>query len=85
MSAAARRTWRAWDVFRLSLAASFLAFLLFIVVTVVLHLAHGDLTDRESGTLLRLLYWGTYPLVFVALGSLFWHLVQFYRGAYATR
>ncbi len=76
---------RAWDVFRVSLALSFLSSLVFILVSMGLRLWHGDLTARESALLLRLLYWGTYPLVFVALGALTWHFVQYYRGAYAPR
>jgi hypothetical protein len=77
--------WRAWDTFLACLAAAFLAFLAFLATSLALHLQHGDLTAAESGLLLRLLYWGTYPLVFLALGALAWHLVRFYRGDYATR
>lgn len=75
--------WRAWDTFRFSLAASFIAFLAFLVVTIFFRLQDGGLSDAASNTLLGLLYWGTYPLIFVALGSLTWHFVRFYRGDYA--
>ena len=76
---------RAWDVFRASLALSFLAFLTFVFVSMALRWRHGSLTADESQTLLGLLYWGTYPLVFVALGALLWHFVRYYRGDYAPR
>ena len=76
---------RAWHVFLTSLALAFLAFLGFLAASFVMHQRHGELTDGEAGALLRLLYWGTYPLVFVALGALAWHLVQTERGAYARR
>ncbi|MEK6975609.1 MAG: hypothetical protein AABY18_04615 [Candidatus Thermoplasmatota archaeon] len=80
-----RGPWRAWNTFLLSLGIAFLAFLGFLGASLVLHLRHGDLSDGQAGALLRLLYWGTYPLVFVALGALGWHLVQSERGAYARR
>lgn len=83
--AAGRRPWRAWDTFRASLATALAALLVFVLVSIALRLVHGGLTDAESGLLLRLLYWGTYPLVFVALGSLLWHLIRYHRGDYATR
>ncbi len=79
------KPFRAWDLFRLSLGFSFIAFVVFLLVSMGLNAWHGDLTARESNTLLRMLYWGTYPLVFVALGALTWHFIQYYRGAYAGR
>lgn len=80
-----RIRWRAWNTFLACLAGAFLAFLAFLATSLVLHLQHGELSDGEARTLLSLLYWGTYPLVFVALGALAWHLVRFYRGDYARR
>ena len=77
--------WRAWQTFLACLGGAFVAFLGFMGASLALFLRHGELTSAESGTLLRLLYWGTYPLVFVALGALAWHLVRFYRGDYARR
>ncbi len=76
---------RAFDVFRVSLALSFMSFLSFLFVSIALNAIHGELTDAESNALLGLLYWGTYPLVFVALVSLTRHFIQHYRGAYAPR
>lgn len=77
--------WRAWHTFLASLGLAFAAFLGFLAASLLLHAQHGDLTDGEAAVLLRLLYWGTYPLAFAALGSLGWHLVQTERGAYARR
>jgi len=77
--------WRAWQTFQVALAGAFLAFLAFLGVSLLLQQRHGELADAESALLLRLLYWGTYPLVFVALAALAWHLVRFYRGDYARR
>ena len=76
---------RAWHVFLTCLGLAFLGFLAFLGTSLVLRQLHGELTDGEAGALLRLLYWGTYPLVFVALGALAWHFVQSERGAYAKR
>lgn len=78
-------TWRAWQTFQAALALALGAFLAFLAASLILHQRHGTLTDGEASGLLRLLYWGTYPLVFVALGALAWHLVQSERGAYARR
>jgi hypothetical protein len=78
------RTWRAWDTFTWSLGAAFFAFLAFLGVSLVLRM-QGELSVQQSGTLLGLLRYGTYPLVFVALGALTWHFVRFYRGDYARR
>ena len=77
--------WRAWDTFQWSLGLAFIAFLGFLLVSLILRWQHGFLLDSEAAPLLRLLYWGTYPLSFVALGSLAWHLIQTERGAYARR
>ena len=77
--------WRAWQTFLAALGGAFLAFLAFLATSLALRLRHGDLAAGESALLLRLLYWGTYPLVFVAVGALAWHLVRFYRGDYARR
>jgi hypothetical protein len=77
--------WRAWNTFLASLAGAFAAFLAFLATALLLHARRGELGDREAGALLALLYWGTYPLVFVALAALGWHLVRFYRGDYARR
>lgn len=77
--------WRAWDTFLATLGGAFLAFLAFLGASLAMHARGGDLTGPQADALLRLLYWGTYPLVFVALGALLWHLVRFYRGDYARR
>lgn len=77
--------WRAWHTFLASLGLAFGAFLAFLIASWAMRQEHGELTSAEASGLLRLLYWGTYPLVFVALGALFWHLVQSERGAYAAR
>lgn len=79
------KPWRAWHTFLASLGTAFVAFLAFLAASFLLHQRRGDLSDGEAGGLLALLYWGTYPLVFVALGALLWHLVQTERGAYARR
>jgi hypothetical protein len=78
------RTWRAWDTFAWSLGAAFFAFLAFLGAALVLRL-RGELSTGQSETLLGLLRYGTYPLVFLALGALLWHFVRFYRGDYAKR
>jgi hypothetical protein len=81
-----RRTrWRAWTTFLVALAGAFLAFLAFLATALVLHARDGELSDGQARALLGMLYWGTYPLVFLALGALLWHLVRFYRGDYARR
>lgn len=77
--------WRAWNTFQWSLGLAFVAFLGFLAASLVLRWQHGSLQDDEARPLLRLLYWGTYPLSFLAIGSLGWHLVQSERGAYARR
>lgn len=80
-----RVRWRAWTTFLAALGGAFLAFLAFLATALALRLRDGTLSDGQARTLLALLYWGTYPLVFVALGALAWHLVRFYRGDYARR
>ena len=77
--------WRAWTTFMVTLAGAFLAFLAFLATSFILHERQGTLTTGQAHALLGFLYWGTYPLVFLALGSLLWHLVRFYRGDYARR
>ena len=79
------RPWRAWHTFLASLGGAFVAFLGFLAASWWMHWRHGELTRGEADGLLGLLYWGTYPLVFLALGALLWHLVQSERGAYANR
>ncbi len=74
---------RAMHVFQGTLAGAFLASMAFVIASWWLHATQGDLTVQQTEVLLGLLYWGTYPLVFVALGSLTWHFVRFYRGDYA--
>jgi hypothetical protein len=76
---------RAWHVFLTSLGLAFLFLLASLAASFLLHQRAGDLSEGEARVLLRLLYWGTYPLVFVALGALGWHFVQAERGAYAKR
>lgn len=76
---------RAWHVFLTSLGLAFVAFLAFLSASFLMHQRDGELTTAQSKALLSLLYWGTYPLVFVALGALSWHVVQSERGAYARR
>jgi hypothetical protein len=78
------RPWRAWDTFAWSLGLAFAAFLGFLATALVLRL-RGELHQGETETLLGLLRYGTYPLVFLALGALLWHFVRFYRGDYARR
>lgn len=77
-------TWRAWDTFAWSLGAAFVACLGFLATALLLG-ARGELDLARSEALLGLLRYGTYPLVFVALGALLWHFVRLYRGDYARR
>ena len=79
------RSIRAWHVFLLSLGLAFGLLLALLAASVLQHQRDGDLGDGAARALLGLLYWGTYPLVFVALVALGWHLVQTERGAYARR
>lgn len=78
------RSWRAWDTFAWSLGAAFFALLAFLGAALWLR-RKGELDVGESEALLGLLRYGTYPLVFLALGALLWHFVRFYRGDYARR
>lgn len=84
MSGVETRSWRAWNTFTWTLGAAFLAFLAFLAAALVLRV-RGQLTTLQSEALLGLLRYGTYPLVFIALGALLWHFVRFYRGDYARR
>lgn len=79
-----RTPWRAWDTFAWSLGLAFLAFLGFLATALFLRL-RGGFDQGASEALLGLLRYGTYPLVFLSLGALLWHLVRFYRGDYARR
>jgi hypothetical protein len=81
---AEQRTWRAWDTFAWSLGTAFVAFLGFLATALVLRM-RGELTQGQAETLLGLLRYGTYPLVFLALGALLWHFIRFHRGDYARR
>jgi hypothetical protein len=81
----ARRPFRAWDLFLWTLAAAFLCFLAFLGASLWEHQTQGELTTAQSTLLLGLLRYGTYPLVFVSLGALFWHLVKSEMGGYARR
>lgn len=77
------RDWRAWTTFQTSIVLVFLFLLGMMAAAGIMHIRHGELTTAEAETLLGILYWGTYPLLFLALGSLGWHMVRFYRGDYA--
>ncbi|MEK6986026.1 MAG: hypothetical protein AABX89_06565 [Candidatus Thermoplasmatota archaeon] len=85
MPAAAKRPWRAWDTFVAALAVCFASFLAFLLASVAAHAAQGDLNREQSELLLGLLRYGTYPLVFLALGALGWHYVKSETGGYARR
>lgn len=74
---------RAWDIFTYSGLGAFLAFLTMIFVSIMIHQAQGELNPVQTDVLLRLLYWGCYPLAFVALGALIWHFVKTETGGYA--
>lgn len=84
MNAADRlKAWRAWNTFQTSLVMVFLFLLGMMAAAATMHIRHGELTTAEAEGLLAVLYWGTYPLLFLALGALGWHMVRFYRGDYA--
>lgn len=83
--AAAKRPWRAWDTFVASLAICFASFLAFLLASMAAYTTHGSLNQEQSELLLGLLRYGTYPLVFVALGALAWHYVKSESGGYARR
>ncbi len=80
-----RGPWRAWDTFLWSLGAAFVCFLAFLAASVAARLAGGALTEPQSELLLGMLRYGTYPLVFLALGALAWHFVKAETGGYARR
>lgn len=72
---------RPWHAFQLSIVLVFLFLLGMMATAGIMRLQHGELTTAEAEGLLGVLYWGTYPLLFVALGALAWHMVRFYRGS----
>lgn len=78
------RRWRAFHTFQAALAGAAMVLLVTMAVAGTLRLRQGDLAPPQTDALLALLYWGTYPLVFVGLGALTWHFVRFYRGDYAA-
>lgn len=80
-----RMRWRAWNTFVATLAVAFAAFGVSLAAALLLGLAQGGLTAAQAELLLGLLRYGSYPVVFVALGSLLWHYVRLYRGDYARR
>ena len=82
---APRRPWRAWDTFLWSLGAAFVCLLAFLAASVAAHQMAGELGPAQSELLLGLLRYGTYPLIFVALGALLWHYVKSETGGYARR
>jgi hypothetical protein len=61
----------------------FLFLLVMMAVASVFSVQNGELTTDEAKGLLGILYWGTYPLLFLSIGALSWHMVRFYRGDYA--
>ncbi len=77
------RPWRAWNTFQASILGAFLALTAAMVVAGALRITTGELTADQTRTLLQALYWGSYPLVFLALASLIWHAVRSERGDYA--
>lgn len=77
------RDLRAWDVFAISGAGAFLAFMTVIFVSIGIKLASGGLNEPQTDAMLKILYWGCYPLVFLALGALSWHFVKTETGGYA--
>lgn len=77
-------SWRAFDTFQAALAGAAAVLLAAMTAAGALWLRHGTLAATQTAGLLGLLYWGTYPLVFLGLGALLWHFVRFYRGDYAT-
>lgn len=76
--------WRARHTFLAALGGAFVCFLAFLAASLWASRS-GGLGDAQARVLLGLLYWGTYPLVFVALAAMAWHYVRFYRGDYARR
>lgn len=74
---------RAWRLFQGSLVGAMLLFMVAVVVSVLMKWRHGGLNGAQTDALLALLYWGTYPLVFLSLGALAWHFVRLERGDYA--
>ncbi len=74
--------WRAWHTFQLTLVAALLMLTAAMGAAGMLRLTHGELSASQTKALLGVLYWGTYPLVFTALGALAWHVVRSERGDY---
>ncbi len=72
---------RPWHVFQISILLVFLFLLGMMATAGIMRIQHGQLTTAEAEGLLGVLYWGTYPLLFVALAALAWHMVRFYRGS----
>ncbi len=72
---------RPWHVFQTSILLVFFFLLGMMATAGVMRIRHGQLTTAEAEGLLGVLYWGTYPLLFVALVALAWHMVRFYRGS----
>ena len=77
------KTIRAWDLFATSGAGAFLAFTAVIFASILVRLTDGGLNPAQTEAMLRILYWGCYPLVFTALGALIWHFVKTETGGYA--
>ena len=77
--------WRAWNTFVATLAVAFAAFGIALAVALLLGMTQGSLSPEQAALLLGLLRYGSYPVVFVALGALLWHYVRTYRGDYARR
>ncbi len=77
------RGWRAWHTFLVSIGLVFVFQLGMMGAAAVIRVQRGELTTQEAEGLLGVLYWGTYPLLFVSLVALGWHMVRFYRGDYA--
>lgn len=75
--------WRAWHTFQVCLVAALLVLTLAMAVAAFLRVTAGELSVDQTRVMLRSLYWGTYPLGFVALVALAWHFVRSERGDYA--
>jgi hypothetical protein len=62
--------WTWGTTFLASTAGAGLAFLASLAVSVVLRARQGELTAPQSEALLAVVYWGCYPLAFIALVAL---------------